>query len=213
MKDVSAGGELRLRRIMNGLILQMARGSSQLTQEQCAAWLGVDVADFATWEAGEQDIPASYFHALAQRLAVTIDQFADEPTAPRDIGPAEHVAQNLRAARTAAAITVDEVAVAAGLSPQEWEAVEAGIQPIGIAALATVARRLGRPLGDFFALDHGRASSAPLAHLSPELADWVADPANAAALAAARQLASLPPDDLLTLSQLLGDMARQERPE
>lgn len=211
MNDVSRGGELSLRRIMNGLILQMARESSQVTPEQCAAWLGVEVTDIVAWEAGEQDIPASYFPILAQRLAVTIDQFDDESPTPRAVDPTETLAQNLRAARIAADIRIEEVAGLAGLTPQEWGAIEAGRRPIGIAALVTVARRLGWSLGDFFSLDHGSAARTALAHLPPELARWVADPANAPALAAARHLASLPPDDLLTLSQLLRDVARQER--
>lgn len=210
MKDVSPNGELSLRRIMNGLMLQMARETSQVTQEQCATWLGVTAADIAAWEAGERDVPVPHFHSLAQRLAIAIDEFTDSPPAPADANPSERVGRNLQTARVAAAIPVDEVAALVGLPPHEWEAVEAGTRPIGIAALATVARRLGQPLSDFFAPDQGEGPGPSLAHLPPELAQWVADPANAAVLAAARRLASLPADSLLALSQLLADVAHPE---
>lgn len=212
MSNDPHSGELRLRRVTNGLILQTARESARLSLDQCAAWLGLNPADVAAWERGEHDIPVAALRTLVGRLGIALSEFDDEPPVATNGDSNGQLPARLRDARLAAARPVPELAAVAGLEPEEWEAVEAGEHPIGAAALGAVARRLDRSLSQLAAPgnDSGHTERI-LSHLEPGLAAWVADPSNAVLLATARQLAALPPDDLLRLSRLLASLAtRQE---
>jgi transcriptional regulator with XRE-family HTH domain len=110
----------------------------------------------------------------------------------------------LRRARLNNGHSLDELAAQLGREPDDLTRIEAGQEPITIPELQVLAGTLGIPMVEFAAdgsppppaQEPDTSGAADLAHLSPELREFILQPINAAYLQIALGLSQMPAEAL-----------------
>ncbi|WP_376790089.1 helix-turn-helix transcriptional regulator [Thermoflexus sp.] len=212
---------LAIRRKILGIALRQAREEAGKTVRECAALLGISLARYRAYEAGQRDPTLPELEALAwffQRpLSVLLDP--DRPASPGSDGAAGAIPELLalrhriiglilRQARERAGKSMREVAAFLGCSPRRIRGYESGEYPIPLIELERLCLYLGVSLSDFYDTDSPIGQSVLLADqverfraLPPEVRSFVTSPVNLPYLRLAMRLAELPADRLRHIAE------------
>jgi len=200
-----------------GILLQDARRVRQEAPEACAAAIGATLEQYQAYEAESNSPSLPELELLAYHLSVPISYFwghlalSEQSPTPRPALPARElaalrnriIAVQLRQARQAAHLSVEQVAAEVGLAPEVLAGYEAGQTAVPIEHLGLVARRLNLPL-EHFVEGRGPAGESDttlralerVRQLPPELREFVSRPVNESYLRLAHQLSELPAEKL-----------------
>lgn len=210
---------LRARKI--GVLLRSARLAAGKSPEQCAQAIGTSSSTIEAYELGENSPTLPELEALAYYLNTPLTYFWG-----REVGLAnkpENVVNDpqllfrlrnhiigiiLRQARQEAGLSQEDVADRAGIIADKVDAYELGEQPIPLPELEVLANAVNRPL-KHFQDGHGaigswiRQKQALLAFVdySPELQDFISNPANRPYLELAQRLSVISLDQLRGLAE------------
>jgi transcriptional regulator with XRE-family HTH domain len=221
--------ETLIRNKITGVLLRQARLHAGVDVGQCAAALSRDPAYIERAEEGREALTLPQLEGLAQVLDVPIQALLGEQELPdrqRETDPAYYerlmalrrkiVGVILLHARTEAGRTLEEVADVLGWEPEHLRGVEWGGEPISLVELGVLAETLGIPFEAF--IDHGEPSApqpappdlgparepalepAHLAHLPPDVQEFVTQPINRPYLQIAMDLSQLPAETLRRLA-------------
>lgn len=213
---ISAEERLIRRRII-GVLLRTARLRAQKGVDECAAALSCDPAFIVRAEEGRGDLTLPQLEGLAEILDVPLNcllgeqEMPSEPPLPEPLYLQSRmnlrrkiIGVLLRQARLDGGYSLDEMAAQLDCEPDELTRVELGQEPIAVADLQVLAETLGLSIDEFVAEGNapqtaqavGAAPPADLAHLSPELREFVQRPMNAAYVQIALNLSQMPAEAL-----------------
>jgi transcriptional regulator with XRE-family HTH domain len=201
-------------------MLREARERAGRSPAECARLLDLSPGEWEAAEAGERAFALPDLEALSLYLDVPLATlWGGEPFPPAPAVDyaafrqlrAVIVGALLRQARQEAGQTADEIAAAAGLTPESLEAAERGAAPIALPELEKVAAVLGVPLSYFQEDEHGplarreaeRKLLRRLDELAPEARQLVAAPVNQGYLDVAVHLSGLDAQRLRAIAESL----------
>lgn len=210
--------EKLIRRKITGVLLRTARLRAQKNVEECAAALSRDPAFIVHAELGQESLTLPQLESLARILDLPLSCLLGEQEIPSNSPLPEPIyLQNrmqlrrkiigalLRQARLESEHTLEELAALLDCEPEDLVQVELGQEPIALSDLQALAETLGLSLDSFLAEDNHvpqpaqdleTPPSTDLAHLSPELREFVQEPMNAAYLQIAVNLSQMPAEAL-----------------
>jgi transcriptional regulator with XRE-family HTH domain len=219
MSDSRAAQALRAKII--GVLIKEARLSARKTGKECAEAVGCPPAVFTAYEQGQRCPSLPELELLAFFLEVPPEHFwGDRSLAETKAeGPSVQavmrlrdriIGAELRQARTAAKLKVKDFAAGAGLSSGRLSAYEVGEKPIPLTELEVITDRLGISVKDLLE-EHGKVGEWESVHqaaerfrqLSPDLRDFISQPANESFLRLAQRLSAMPTDQLRQLAESL----------
>jgi transcriptional regulator with XRE-family HTH domain len=210
-----------LRAKILGVLMKEARLAARKTGKECAEAMGCLPAVFTAYELGQKspslpeiellayflDVPPSHFwgdRSLAETKTAAPSPAAVIRLRDRIIGA------QLRQARIATKARLKAVAEAAGLSSSKLTAYELGEKAIPLPELEALVARLGLSLDDLLEA-HGRVGDwestqqtvERFRRLSPDLRDFISQPANEGYLRLAQHISQMPTDKLRSLAESL----------
>lgn len=207
---------LTRRRIM-GVLLRDARLRAKKSVEEVAQALACDPNLIAEAEEGETGLTLPQVECLAHFLQVPLAHLLgqgdlleeeDPDLAPyRDIMVLRRkiIGVMLRQTRLEAGRALKEVAAVLGYSPEHLARVELGEEEIDLIELQVLAEALGIPFENLIsedltpssdAADQGQHDLESLAHLPPQVREFVANSINAPYLQVAMNLSQMPVETL-----------------
>jgi transcriptional regulator with XRE-family HTH domain len=216
ISDQKAG----LRRKILGVKIRHARTRAGLNLKEVAQVLGVSADTVSQIEYGRRDVSLPELEAMAYIFGVPIAYFwaedvVSEPDLDFPLNQAIELRRRiigvlLRQARSEAGHTQGELANIIGVSPQTISNYEFGRSDIPLPQLELLADYLGRPIGYF--LDQGMRTNgnghvnslddiANYAQLSPEIKEFLSNPANVLYLNIAMKLSEVSADTLRALAE------------
>ncbi len=210
-----------LRAKILGVLMKEARLAARKTGKECAEAMGCLPAVYTAYEQGQKspslpelellayflDVPPAHFwgdHSLAEAKAAAPPPAAVTRLRDRIIGA------QLRKARTSTKAKLKAVGEAAGLSSSRLAAYELGEKPIPLPELEALAVHLGLSLDDLLEM-HGQVgdwqstnqAAERLRQLSPDLREFISQPANEGYLRLAQHISQMPTDKLRSLAESL----------
>jgi transcriptional regulator with XRE-family HTH domain len=160
MTDTTLTLSIRAKKI--GVLLRDARLHSKKSVEECAQAIGVEPERIEQYETGQQNPSLPELEILAYYLNIPLDHFWGDRTLHH---PAEEdhkfkpqqliqlrqriVGAQLRQARVAGGLSLEELALKSGIDPQKLQSYELGEEPIPLPALELIAANLERSYRDF----------------------------------------------------------------
>jgi transcriptional regulator with XRE-family HTH domain len=207
-----------------GALLRDARQVKDQTAEACAQAAGAELAAYLAYEAGEAspslpelellayflDVPLSYF--WGEQVLSEMGTNGHKPAPAAALVGLRHriIGLQVRQARYALHLSLPDLAVQAGISPERLAAYELGQWPIPLPELEVLAGRLGLPVDHFFEAegpvgtwDSLRRASERLKDLPPDLREFIAQPANDDYLRLAQKLSQMPVGQLRHIAESL----------
>lgn len=204
-----------LRARILGVLIRDARLAKGLTEQQCAAEVGVPLEYFVDWEYGKRSPTLPQLEMLAYYIGVPVSHFWNTKTVtgqPEDRSVPKEVFTELRdrligtllrMAREEAGLSQEAVAETAGLNAEDIEAYELSKRPIPFSELTSLASAVKKPLS-YFMEDTGRvgewlSSQEAYQHfneLPQAVRDWVVLPTNQPFIEIAMKLSKLPVQEL-----------------
>jgi transcriptional regulator with XRE-family HTH domain len=219
MSNLPAAPALRAKIL--GVLMKEARLAARKTGKECAEAMGCPPAVYTACEQGQKspslpeiellayflDVPPAHFwgdRSLAETKAAAPPPAAMTRLRDRIIGA------QLRKARTSTKAKLKAVAESAGLSSSRLTAYELGERPIPLPELEMLTARLGLSLGDLLEA-HGQVGDWESTHLaverfrqiSPDLREFVSQPANEGYLRLAQHISQMPTEKLRSLAESL----------
>jgi transcriptional regulator with XRE-family HTH domain len=210
-----------LRAKILGVLMKEARLAARKTGKECAEAMGCLLAVYTAYELGQKSPSLPELELLAYFLDVPPGHFwgnrslaetkaAAPPPAPVIRLRDRIIGAQLRKARTAAKAKLKAVAEVAGLSTSRLTAYELGEKPIPLPELETLTARLGLSLDDLLEA-HGQVGDWESTHvaverfrqLSPDLREFISQPANEGYLRLAQHISQMPTDKLRSLAESL----------
>jgi transcriptional regulator with XRE-family HTH domain len=209
--------EILIRNKITGVLLRNARLQTGKSVDACAAALSTDPAFILRAEEGRESLTLPQLESLARVMQVPIQYLLGDQDLPDDVGALEAshlgtvmtlrrkiIGVILQQARIDAGQTQDEVAAILDCEPERVARIEFGQEPIGLAELQVLSRALDLSFEELVAKDStppagkepSRAETQQLAHLPPEILDFVLKPINVPYLRAAINLSQMPADAL-----------------
>jgi transcriptional regulator with XRE-family HTH domain len=209
--------EILIRNKITGVLLRNARLQTGKSVDACAAALSTDPAFIVGAEEGRESLTLPQLESLARVLQVPIQYLLGEQDLLADLGAPEPLRLGnvmalrqkiigviLQQARLEAGWTLDEVAAVLDCGPERIVRIEFGQEPIGLAELQALAQALDLSFEELVTEDttlpaEGERSisdAQQLAHLPPEILDFVLKPLNVPYLQAAMNLSQMPVDAL-----------------
>jgi transcriptional regulator with XRE-family HTH domain len=212
--------KLTLRNRIIGVLLRDARRRAGRTKVECADALGVSPDIIDAYEEGREPISLPELEALGYVLDTPIDRFWEsEPSletegVPPDL-PAMLALRNriigalLRQARLEADMTQQELAEILNCPPSRIAGYEHAEQPIPVAELELLGRRLGLPLEHFMdgqmgtvgAWHRQQAIDRRFHELPEDVQAFVAKPVNIKYLEVAMRLSKMPASKLRGIAE------------
>jgi transcriptional regulator with XRE-family HTH domain len=200
-----------------GVLLRRARTDAHKTVQQCAQTLGIDPAFIIRAEEGQESLTLPQLESLAHILDAPLSYFLETEDLPEDKPSQQQlpyaqimhlrrkiIGVTLRQARQQAGRTLDEIAARLGYTPEYLERVELGEAYVPFVQLQVWGDMLGIPFTAFTAEDvlpvnaEQQSERAPtvLAHLPPEVREFIAKPINIPYLQIAMNLSQMPAETL-----------------
>ncbi len=210
-----------LRAKILGVLMKEARLAARKTAKECAEAMGCLPAVYAAYEQGQKSPSLPELELLAYFLDVSPRHFWGDhslaeakPAAPPPAAVTRLrdriVGAQLRKARTSTKAKLKAVAEAAGLSSSRLAAYELGEKPIPLPELEALAVCLGLSLDDLLEM-HGQVGDWESANqaaerfrqLSPDLREFICQPANEGYLRLAQHISQMPTGQLRSLAESL----------
>jgi len=216
--------EILTRNKIIGVLLRSARLRAEVDVEECAQVLSSDSALVVRAEEGETELTLPQLESLARVLQVPLGYLLGEEELPEDEQTLESLPFDdimtirrkiigviLRQARLESGRTLDDVAPAMGYTPEYLARVELGQAKIPVVELGALARALGVPFDRFIARDiiaatpeeRNKSDLQRLAHLPPQVREFVLQSINVPYLQVAINLSQMPAE---TLRQIATDL-------
>ena len=211
-----------LRARILGVLIRDARHAAGLSEDECAAQIGVSPETLGAWELGREMPSLPQLELLAYRLNVPISHFWGTETLLEQVGHSQIdsaaytelrgrlVGALLRAAREQANLTTEQLAAAAGLTPAHITAYELGQRPIPQPVLTTLAQicrvnmshflEHGNRIGDFLALQEDLKQ---IAEMPKPMRRFVATPVNQSYIDLAMRLSQLSASELRGIAEAI----------
>ncbi len=204
-----------LRARILGVLIRDARLAKGLTEQQCAAEVGVPLEYITEWEYGRRTPTLPQLEMLAYYVGVPVSHFwntktistqQEERHIPKEVYNELRdrvIGTLLRMARKEARLSQEELAEASGLTAADIESYEFGQRSIPFTELTSLATAVKVPLS-YFMDDSSRVgewlSLQEAYHrfndLPQEVRDWVIVPAHQAYIEIAMKLSKLPVQEL-----------------
>lgn len=211
--------ELRTR-IIGGL-LQSARDKARLSQQECAAVLGITQERLTAYEEGIKPISLPELELLTRFLGMPLSTFRapEASSAVPQHAPTPNpklylllrqriIGARLRQLRAEANRTQQDIADMLECPLPTITDYEYGKLPISVAELEVICRALNTPLSFFLDKDSGigkwhllQEQFEQFKELSPELRNFVLKPINTSYLELAMKLASMPAGALRSIAE------------
>lgn len=219
-------GELYLLRArILGVLIRDAREAAGLSEEACAAAVGVAPETLRAWEWGDNIPSLPELELLAYHLRLPVSHFwASEPTLEGERHPpveqqAYLVLRNrligalLCAAREERGLSLNEVAAEVGITPELLTAYEQGQRPIPMPMLSALASACHVPLSYFLEssnrIGHFLAQQERLrriADLPDEVLSFLSAPTNRPYLDLVMRLAAMDSNRLRSIAEAILDI-------
>ncbi len=208
-----------LRNRILGALIQNARNQARVTEQECAAALGISEKEFVAYERGVTSISLPELELLARFIEVPLSAFRTTSlSVSRDTRlpnaeiflPLRHriVGARLRQVRQEARRTQQDLADILECSGDQIADYEYGRRPVPFAELEIVGRALNVSLEVFFDKESEVGQWHKLQEqferfkkLSPEMRDFVLRPINESYLALAMKLAEMPAGALRAIAE------------
>lgn len=210
-----------LRRKKLGVLLCDARLAARRSPEECAAAMGVSLADYLAFEDGTASPTLPQIELLSYLLRVPLEHFwenkaisennsASKALDPSTILPSRQkmIGSIIRQSREQAHISVSEMADKLNMDPAEVLAAENGEKELDLVTLEKIAAELNRRIDDFID-PSGPAGSwqaelktiEKIKELSPELQEFLLKQVNQPYLDLARHLSELSTEKLRAIAE------------
>jgi transcriptional regulator with XRE-family HTH domain len=215
----------RLRARILGVLIRDARQAADLSPDDCASQIGVPVELLQAWEFGQKMPNLPQLELLAYVLNVPISHFWGTETlhheaARQAVDTGEYVALRnrligglLRAARTQANLTPEQLAAEAGVSAEHVNTYELGQREIPAPVLVSLAQACrvnvsyfledGNRVGDYLAL---REDLKQFSELPDDVRHFVSSPVNQAYIELAMRLARMSSGELRGIAEAILDI-------
>lgn len=204
-----------------GVLMQDARQAVGKSAEDCAMAMSIPVATYEAYELGEDSPSLPQLEILAFFLHVPLDHFWGRQALSEAEGMFGNVNREqllglrqrkigvqLRRARLAAGLTLDDTAEALRSSPEEIESYEFGEQPIPIPVLEAFSSIVSHPLeelrdrhGPIGARMAQQSNAQEFLTLPPDLQEFVSRPVNRPYLEVAKRLSELSTEKLRSVAE------------
>jgi transcriptional regulator with XRE-family HTH domain len=215
----------RLRARMLGVLIRDARVSAARTPEDCARLLNVPVEVFEAWELGDDAPDLPQLELLAYFLEIPVSHFWGQEVIAQDPTTATAVKHDylslrhrmigalLRQAREEAQLSIEDIAVATGLSPERIELYELGELAIPMNELHALGGAVRRNM-DYFVEMSGyigellriREEWKKFLSLDEDVRRFAANPGNLAFLRIAMMFSEMPTEQLRKVAAGLADI-------
>jgi transcriptional regulator with XRE-family HTH domain len=203
-----------------GLLIRDAREKSGKTPEQCAQAMGISAAELSAVEAGDRPPTLPELEILAFYLDIPLEHFWENElikvvdhnkvTDPEQLKQTRQraIGDLIHQGRSAASMSVEELAQQSGIPIASLQAYEQGELPIPIPDLEALAFILNNSITDFE--DHAgpvgswftqKQTVSEFLGLSPELQEFVSKPINRPYLELAVKLSELKVEKLRALGE------------
>ena len=204
---------------MLGLLMQNARQSIGLGDEETAKLLGISGATLSAYESGKEEAGISVLESLADICGVPVSYFwADNPlpqlnktsNAPKTMAlRRKMLGILLNQARAEADLSAEAVATAIGSTPDILAQYEKGQLDIPLSQLRALAAQYDVTLDDFVSEistnGNGKKSTAATAtdlkHFPPDVQKFLENPTNVLYIKLAMKLHTLSADTLRALAE------------
>jgi len=209
---------------INGVLIQDARLTHGLSEEQCAEAVDVPVATLQAWQMGDQSQSLPQLEMLAYFIGVPVSHFWDTQkiasAQPRQVPQDVYtelrdrvIGTQIRLRREAIGLDEAALAAATGLTAEQMSAYEMATQAVPISHLSSIAVALKVSLNDFLD-DASRVGDwlneqedyQKFSKLSDDLRAFVTQPGNRAYLDLAVKLSKLPLQDLRQVGESILDI-------
>jgi transcriptional regulator with XRE-family HTH domain len=214
-----------LRARILGVLIRDAREAAGLSEEACAAVVGVAPETLRAWELGQSMPSLPDLELLAYHLHVPISHFwATEPSLETERRPAVDraayrllrdrlIGALLRAAREERGLSLETLAEEVGVAPGTLLAYELGQRPIPMAVLSSLASACHVPLS-YFAESNNRVGHfleqqenlRRIAELPDDVLRFISSPSNRPYLDLVMKLAALDTDRLRGIAEAILDI-------
>jgi transcriptional regulator with XRE-family HTH domain len=230
MIDINIGGYMETRPIAItirskklGVLIRGARQSSGKSIEDCSAALNISGETFTAYEEGELSPSLPELETLAFYLQVPWEHFWGRE-ALYERNPASSsiefhrllqlrqrmVGALIRKARLESDLTQAQLADQVGLTEEQLNAYELGLQPTPVPELEMIANVLNRPIKDFQD-NRGPVGSwirqqmalKNFSELSPDLQEFISRPVNRPYLELAQRMSEMSVDKLRAVAEVL----------
>ncbi|HVN54127.1 MAG TPA: helix-turn-helix transcriptional regulator [Anaerolineaceae bacterium] len=160
MSSYPIARKIRSRKL--GLLLVDARSTARRTPEECAAILGIPTSAYQAYEQGLKSPSLPEIELLSYYLDIPLDHFwgnrsLSESRPAKNLEKSERmipmrqyeVGERLREARLNAGLSLSDLSEKVAIPPEVLEQYEAGMAPISIPELETLASELKVQLDQF----------------------------------------------------------------
>ncbi len=214
-----------LRARILGVLIRDAREAAGLSEEACAAVVGVAPETLRAWELGQTMPGLPDLELLAYHLHVPISHFwATDPTLEVERRPAidraayrllrdRLIGALLRAAREERGLSLEALAAEAGIAPDVLVAYELGQRSIPVPVLSSLAAVCHVPLSYFVESSNRvghfleqQENLRRIAELPDEVLRFVSSPSNRPYLDLVMKLAALDSDRLRAVAEAILDI-------
>lgn len=212
---------IALRNQVIGSLLQSIRDRARLSQEECAAVLGIAPEALSAYEEGQELISLPELELLTRFLGVPLSTFraanalSEMPSVVPTSNPKLYlllrhriVGARLRQLRTEAGRTQQDLADMLECPPATIAEYEYGKRPISVAELEVICRALNTSLSFFLDKDSEigkwhllQEQFDRFKELDPELRDFVLKPINTSYLELAMKLSQMPAGALRAIAE------------
>lgn len=144
-----------------GVLIRDARLKTAKSVEECAKAMGISADEMTAMEYGERPPTLPELEILAYSLEVPLEHFwgnqvlitngSDKSVDAAEIKQLRQsiIGDLIRKARTSAAVSVEELAETAGITPETLQAYEQGEAAIPLPELEVMSQVLNNPLNDY----------------------------------------------------------------
>lgn len=203
-----------------GVLIRDAREKSGKNLEDCARAMGLTVAELGAVEHGDRAPTLPELEILSYFLDVPLEHFWENeilktPGSDRWVDPDEikqtrqkAIGDMIHQGRTKVGLSVDDLALQAGIAVEQLQSYEQGDSPIPLPELEILARVLNHSIGEFE--DHQgpvgswfteKRNINDYLHLPPDLQEFVSKPINRPYLELAVRLSELKVEKLRALAE------------
>lgn len=214
-----------LRARILGVLIRDAREAAGLSEEACAAVVGVVPETLRAWELGQTMPSLPDLELLAYHLHVPVSHFwATEPSLEQERHPSVDrdayrllrdrlIGALLRAAREERGLSLEALAAEVGVAPGTLLAYELGQRPVPLPVLSSLASACHVPLS-YFAESNNRVGHfleqqenlRRIADLPDDVLRFISSPSNRPYLDLVMKLAALDTDRLRAVAEAILDI-------
>lgn len=206
-----------------GVLIRGARQSSGKSIEECASAINVSGETFAAYEKGESSPSLPELEALAFFLQVPWEHFwgrealyeRNQPSGNLDFHKLLQLRQKMvgaliRKARTDANLSQAQLAGQIGLTEEQLNTYELGLEPTPVPELELIANALHRPIKDFQdnrgpvgGWIRQQMALKNFSELSPDLQEFISRPVNRPYLELAQRMSEMSVEKLRAVAEVL----------